>query len=307
MGLISNNNRRKDGLNINGNSGIYAKSFDEEPKYEGRYRGNNSMFYFQNKIVCLGSNIENDDDRCKTYTQLFQSSLEKKEEPIWISGGCREDFDFNESLYVKSYLSILDNKSNGYYIPAGHRVSISKCTKDISYNDENTSEHYASASIDHGFLPKYEGYEYAILKGTTLKKIKDFCQKMIFEETSLYTVLQCDKYAHIVKDKESNVIGYAVFNSGRVIDKGVVKAVDCPVMIMVKKNGEELELYITLSNWIISKAVTLTLKGCWDLKEEGENYKIISVDEDETKIQFICHQGKTIKIKLVKAKNIEVI
>jgi len=307
LDLISNNNRRKDGLNINGNSGIYAKSFDEDPKYEGRYRGNNSMFYFQNKIVCLGSNIENDDDRYKTYTKLFQSSLEKKEEPIWISGGCREDFDFNESLYVKSYLSILDNKSNGYYIPPGHRVSISKCTKDVNNNGEITSEDYASAYIDHGFLPKYEGYEYAVLKETTLKEIKDFCCNMIFEETSLYTVLQCDKYAHIVKDKESNITGYAVFNSSRVIDKGIVKAVDSPVMIMVKENGEELELNISLRNWIISKAVVLTLRGCWGLKEEGENCKIIAVDEEETKIQFICHQGKSIGINLVKAENIGVI
>jgi len=303
LDFISNNNRRKDGLNINGNSGIIAKSFDEEPKYEGRYRGNNSMFYFQNKIVCLGSNIENDDDRCKTYTKLFQSSLEKKKEPIWISGGCREDFDFNESLYVKSYLSILDNKSNGYYIPAGHRVSISKCTestKDITGGD------YASVCIDHGFSPKYEGYEYAIIKNSSLKEIKGFCHKMVFEETSLYTVLQCNKYAHIVKDKESNIIGYAVFNSSSIVDKGFVKTVDSPVMIMVEEKEGELTLNICLRNWIISKVVTLTLKGCWCLKEEGEKYKITSVKENETDLRVSCQLGTAIEIQLVKVKNVEV-
>lgn len=276
----------------------YAMCIYEDPNYESSCSGNKSKFFFDNRIICLGSNIENDRNKYKTETMLFQNSLKTKSEPIWVSGSAREDFDFKESLYTKSFLSILDNKEKGYYIPGGHRVSIGKCNKNPRSTSEITSGDYAFASIDHGISPKYEGYEYAILTKTNLEGIKAFCHKMIFEETALYTVLQCNKYVHIVKDKETNITGYAVFNCGNLIDKGFVKDVDSPVMIMTKEKEEGLTISLTLRKGISSKGVTLTLDGCWGLKTAGKNYKIISNKKNETAIWFNCQQGEPIEIEL---------
>lgn len=161
--------------------------------------------------------------------------------------------------------------------------------------------------IEHGVSPKHEGYEYAILTKTNLKEIKDFCHNMIFEETSLYTVLQCNKYAHVVKDKKSKTIGYAVFDCSNNINKGFIKSVDTQAMIMAKEKEKELVLSIYPRKWGRAEsdntAVSISLAGCWRLKEAGENHKIISQKYNETVIRFNCNQGAPIEIKLLESNS----
>lgn len=60
------------GLNIEGENGVHAMKLHEHLKHRGSYKGNKSMFIFDNRIICLGSNIENDSYKYKTETTLLK-------------------------------------------------------------------------------------------------------------------------------------------------------------------------------------------------------------------------------------------
>ncbi len=67
------------GGNSLNNNGMFAMKLHENPKYNGSHRARKSVFFFDNRAVLLGSNIENNDKENETHTTLFQNYLKDKE------------------------------------------------------------------------------------------------------------------------------------------------------------------------------------------------------------------------------------
>ncbi len=67
------------GGNSLNNNGMFAMKLHENAKYNGSHRARKSVFFFENKAILLGSNIENNDGENETHTTLFQNSLNEKE------------------------------------------------------------------------------------------------------------------------------------------------------------------------------------------------------------------------------------
>lgn len=208
------------GNSLNGN-GMFAMKLHEHPKYNGTHRARKSVFFFNNKVVLLGSGIENNDSENETHTTLFQNYLGKN----------------MKKAYVKDKEIFIDSQNNLYKVELGNTVSKKgkQESKDHSTGD-NTENNYELAYINHGKAPENGRYHYSILiKGTKEEQEK-------FKENSKYEVLNQDNNSHIVKDLKSNMIGYALFESGKVHNNRLIESVDTPSMILLQEKDRELQM-----------------------------------------------------------------
>lgn len=210
------------GGNSLNNNGMFAMKLHEHSKYNDTHRARKSVFLFDNRVILLGSDIENKSDY-ETHTTLFQNYLSDKN-------------SISKVEKLKNSNFILDTQNNLYKVVEGKL----KYKNGLQYSlDQNkgipTENYYEMAYINHGKNPKNQKYQYAIL----VKGDKEEQER--FKKNSNYQVLQQDYNAHIVEDEISKMRGYALFESGDVKDK-YLKSIDTPSLILIKHNDNSLEL-----------------------------------------------------------------
>lgn len=210
------------GGNSLNNNGMFAMKLHEHSKYNDTHRARKSVFLFDNRVILLGSNIENKSDY-ETHTTLFQNYLSDKN-------------SISKVEKIKNNNFILDTQNNLYKVVEGNLKYKNGLQHSLDQNKGiPTENYYEMAYINHGKNPKNQKYQYAIL----VKGDKE--EQEIFKKNSNYQVLQQDYNAHIVKDEISKMRGYALFESGDVKDK-YLKSIDTPSLILIKPNDNSLEL-----------------------------------------------------------------
>lgn len=211
------------GGNSLNNNGMFAMKLHENPKYNGSHRARKSVFFFDNKVVLIGTNIINNDKQNKTHTTLFQNFLPNKTiKP--------------ESKSINNPTVIVDSQNNMYKIKEGNIVYKKGMQNSLDQNvGTPTKNNYELAYINHGTSPENESYEYSILiKGN--KK-----QQEEFKNNNYYNVVQKDYNAHIVEDNISKMRGYALFEPISLKDKYINK-VDTPSMVLLQPQKDKIEL-----------------------------------------------------------------
>ena len=209
------------GNSLNDN-GMFAMKLHEHSKYNDTHRARKSVFLFDNRVILLGSNIENKSDY-ETHTTLFQNYLSDKN-------------SISKVEKIKNNNFILDTQNNLYKVVEGNLKYKNGLQHSLDQNKGTPTEnYYEMAYINHGKNPKNQKYQYAIL----IKGNKE--EQEIFKKNSNYQVLQQDSNAHIVEDEISKMRGYALFESGDVKDK-YLKSIDTPSLILIKPNDNSLEL-----------------------------------------------------------------
>lgn len=293
------------GNSLNDN-GMFAMKLHEHPKYNGTHRARKSVFFFNNKVILLGSGIENNDSENETHTTLFQNYLGQN----------------LKNSYIQKEDGIIDSQNNLYKIVEGDVVLKKGKQESKDQNSgEKTENNYELAYINHGKAPKNGKYHYSILiKGNNEEQEK-------FRKNSKYEVLNQDNSSHIVKDLKSNMIGYALFESGKVQNNRFIESVDTPSMILLQEKGKEIQmsfvdpdlrLYegrdeeqydkngvmiersIYSRPWIGNEGkehiALVILKGKYDI---GNNPKVKSeIDGDFTKLSITSKNGEPVKIIL---------
>ena len=210
------------GGNSLNNNGMFAMKLHEHSKYNDTHRARKSVFLFDNRVILLGSNIENKSDY-ETHTTLFQNYLSDKN-------------SISKVEKIKNNNFILDTQNNLYKVVEGNLKYKNGLQHSLDQNKGTPTEnYYEMAYINHGKNPKNQKYQYAIL----VKGDKE--EQEIFKKNSNYQVLQQDYNAHIVEDEISKMRGYALFESGDVKDK-YLKSIDTPSLILIKPNDNSLEL-----------------------------------------------------------------
>lgn len=295
------------------NNGMFAMKLHENPKYNGSHRARKSVFFFNNRAILLGSNIENNDIKNETHTTLFQNYLESERiEKV------------NKKSSGTEY--ICDSQNNLYKIKKGNIVYKKGIQK--SYDQKigtPTENNYEIAYINHGTNPKDASYEYAILiKGTSSEQEQ-------FKKDSGYKVLQKDYNAHIVQDKISKLRGYALFEAGEIKNDNFIKSVDTPSMVLIipekdniklsfvdpdlrlyegidetqyDKDGnmKEVSIYSRVKwngNDSIPHVSTLVLKGKYEIVEKNENISS-EIKNNETILKITTVYAKPVEIILKK-------
>ncbi len=208
------------GNSLNDN-GMFAMKLHEHPKYNGTHRARKSVFFFNNKAILLGSGIENNDNENETHTTLFQNYLGQN----------------LKNSYIQKEDAIIDSQNNLYKIVEGDVVLKKGKQESKDQNSgEKTENNYELAYINHGKAPKNGKYHYSILiKGNNEEQEK-------FRKNSKYEVLNQDNSSHIVKDLKSDMIGYALFESGKVQNNRFIESVDTPSMILLQEKGKEIQM-----------------------------------------------------------------
>lgn len=303
------------GLSHNKLDGVFAMKLHEHDKYNGSLRANKSYHFFGNKIVCLGSDIENDNSDYNTETTIFQTT------------GVSTVFTNYWNSYKQHNTFWIDQLGTGYYIPnkAENNICFEKNFPQHSrlQNSGELSEgNWVNLTIDHGKAPKDAAYEYVVLPKTTLQPNEtDKLERA-------YRVLQKDSKAHIVKDNISNTTSFALFEVPEQLPSKIIESVSSSCLIMLTEAKREINLTVAnpdlalytgdsdelldesgkrversiysrpwISNHSQTMPVVVTLKGHW-MVENNDGYIKLEVNKNSTKIEFQCKDGASINAKL---------
>ncbi len=322
------------GLHLEGSNGMFAMKLHENPKYEGTHRARKSFFFFDNRIICLGSDIENENTAYSTQTTLFQNHLVDTSDPIyWNSEEAIRAFPYSRDLELDNSVWMLDNKGNGFYIPTGQTIMLSKKVQYSKHQatDADTAGNFTAAWLDHGAAPKGRGYEYTMVVQTDSSRMEQFHDAMLTPEKAAYTVLRKDRSAHVVYDRASQTTAYALFEADESVNIGHVTAVDTPCMVMIREeddqlilsavdpdlrlyegvepdqydeHGQQVEVSLYSRSWVHAESIRhilrIKLKGCWTRPEEDNYIRVVECGTESTLIELTCKDAIPLELTLRK-------
>ncbi|MFL9829331.1 polysaccharide lyase family 8 super-sandwich domain-containing protein [Flavobacterium sp. ST-87] len=306
------------------NQGVFAIDY-KDYNLDTEMTALKSYFFFNDKILCLGSDIKNTNGTHPIHTTLFQTSYGTNNKSI-VNGKTEtgNDYIFDQT---SGGVWATDANGNGYVLPKAvvnnNNVVITR-GKQTSFNENSktatSTGNFTKAYINHGVAPTSATYRYAVwLKGET--NTKDLADNF----SKYFNVIQQDEKAHVAQYVPDSIFGYVVFDSSAKFNADVVKNVDKPSVIMTQKiTGGNLKISLTNPNlgllkedenpdWnTISKTpsflyrkpvteeVNLNIIGKWILKKAVTGVTT-TVNGTDTKITFSTVNGKTMQIELVKA------
>ena len=304
------------GLSQTGVNGNFGMKLHEHDKYNGSHRARKSYHFFDGTIVCLGSDIENDNKEYETETTVFQlAAVTPEMKDYWLN-------------YKPDGRVYIDPNGVGYYL-SKETVAKSKFEKKFPQttvgerSTKPTTGDWVSLVVAHGKAPQNEGYEYAVLPHTDIDALNKF------EKKPSYKVLQRDKNAHIVRTTDGKLTSYVLFETPTSeLPKGLLLKADTSCLVMVQDNKNKILLTVSQpdlalyrgasdeafdengkrkersiysrpwkSNESLEIPVTITLKGKWNL-QETPFCKIVSSDKKQTVLKFICKDAASYNIEL---------
>ncbi len=312
------------GVSLANEQGVFAMKLHDHDKYNGKLKANKSWFMFDNRIIALGSNIRNESKEFPVETTLFQEEIVSKTDAITINNESIVAFPYINQIVGNSILG--DAHGNFYFVKNGDvRIERKEQHSFHQKNSKPTKGNFATAVISHGFAPTNGRYEYAVLVQPTPAEISSFAKKQS------YNVLRCDNQAHIVVDKGTNTIGYAFFEAGKSNVKSEILRVSLPSLLMTRKegnsfrlsvadpdlrfyegvadekfdtNGKSIERSIYSRDWIENESkeskLQVELAGKWDINTKTPNVSIVKTTSTNTIIEFVCKEGMTKEVILIK-------
>lgn len=193
-----------------GVNGMFAMKLHGHPKYDGSHRAIKSYVMHDKFVICLGSDIQNDETDFPTHTVLFQKAKDDTKNAKATDGG------------------VVDTKGNYYYSPneiilsSSYQNSVSKDGK------TPTTGEFWQCYINHGNSPKNAQYEYSVTVSGSDKPD--------------YEVIQKDNVAHIVSINDTTY--YAIFEPEKFKGYGKIQKVNHMLLVMVCKNAEKYEISV---------------------------------------------------------------
>ncbi|MEM6886287.1 MAG: chondroitinase family polysaccharide lyase, partial [Verrucomicrobiota bacterium] len=230
------------GVETSYGAGIHVFQFKGHDKYGlETFTGKKTWFFYENKVVCLGTDIQFADDRYEVETTIFQNNLNSPDESVVVSGKRVSEFPFDEQYSAGEPLWLIDNRNTGYFLPEGNvRLTRVKQTNPNRTNAEQVSGNFATAWLSHGTSPESAAYSYVLLADTNEDEMKGFAQNPTYE------ILQQDSAAHVVAMNEREIMAYAVYQpSGTNFSDGLVKSVGVASSFVVKQEGQKIRLSVS--------------------------------------------------------------
>ncbi len=263
-----------------------------------------STFTFDDIIICLGSNINNDDSSNPTITTLYQR-LDNSSNSVNIND--------NNRLTANDDNWIIDNYKTGFYIFNNNdSVNLIHEIQDIPCHNEiipiscnNLINKTFIGYINHGTNPVDKEYEYVCIPDATSD------QMINLKNNKPYLVHQKNKNAHILEYMAQNIWGYVFFEPNSIINNlGIIKANSAPCLVMYQQNTPN-SLLLNLTNPDVGykrrkyepsqkKNIQLTLKGIWNIDELNIKVSYIHTSDNNTIIEFETVDGLPIEISLSK-------
>lgn len=312
-----------------GNNGLFGFDlrddvFPDEDKslFDNSFRAKKTYFFIGNEIICLGSDVSNNDMRYNTVTTLFQYHFDQQH-PNY----------FNNKILHEGQKKIdggwfTDQNGLQYIVPQGQSVIYSQKNQP-SYRAENVGDQqkikrgtdgpyqktdavYTKVYFDHGVAPQSRGYEYEIILNTTANAVKPYL------DNKTYTVLQKNSKAHIIHHKATGITAYSVFEPNTSL-KGILLNTDVPLLVMAKE-GKGTSLLLSVANpdlkqakwnhnmsnmpdsvnnaWNKGSIVTLTIRGEWFPAKHIDQLVSCEIKNKNTVVCFFCRDGQSLDLPL---------
>ena len=239
------------------------------------------VLFFENLLVCLGSNIEARDLNGKVVqTTLFQDKLASPSSLIKVDGvGKTSSVPFmamTPSSPGRRYTTLTDAKGNFYYIPDPSKLILKVHVQDQTSRADDgsttrTSAYYGTAWFEH--VSFRSNYEYAVLIPTTSyhATLTDLATAQESSGNKVYKVLRKDAIAHVVQflkspkswsTLSSPITGYVMFSAATMLPAaGPVEAVnEGNCLIMAEATSQFIYLAISSPDLNLrTKSVSLTV------------------------------------------------
>lgn len=293
------------GVTHKGQNGAYAMKLHEHDKYNGSLRAKKSFFVVENRIVCLGSDIENSLEGAPVHTTLFQKSLDSSEEDIQF---------ISEEGFIKDHDGVT-------YIVRDAKIHFRSGLQHSLHEESDmpTEGPFELAYIDHGDIVKDGRYEYAvILPGGTS------------DAAASYEIVRHDSNVHSVKDIPTGIVSAAIFEEGSV-DQHIVYS--SPAMLMYSAEGDVMTLSVAnpdlalyegesdekfdaegkrlersvysrywIDNPCAPTTVKVTVKGLWDISDDNGSDVVCIHVNGNTSLTFKSKEARTEEITLKKTE-----
>jgi len=242
-------------------------------EYLSDLRGNKAWFVFDDKVVCLGSDITSSTvpkQASTSYVHNIETVIENiyydKFNVVYHSMEEGDKLTLTGADTViagdTGYNALFFSRYGGVYIPASN-LDVVK-TRLVSTDGGN----YAEIWMEHGATPDGASYEYAIYPVTAVKMGKFF---EMFEEGGKidYTVLSNDEKVQAVKDEKTGSVGYVFWTDASC--NGVTTDFACN--IMVKETDKQITIAIAdiSHNSPDNDGGTITLSGSFGNVVSADN------------------------------------
>lgn len=303
------------GVSHGGEQGLYAMKLHEHDKYNGSLKARKSVFAFDNRILCLGSALEN---RAKggLHTTLFQCHVEHPEKAI-VRVNC-QPVAFPCEAEFMGPVTLEDLHGNHYFVPEG-RVHL-RLSRQHSLHEESdlpTEGNFCTAWIDHGEVVEEGTYAYQLTVGGEGR------EKPV-------QMLVRDARHHVASDPTTGIVAVAAFEAGKTPDVSPVTEVSLPCLYMLREQGRkmtfsvadpDLHLYAGESDecydeagkrlersvysrtWIDNPSqeslLEVRLRGRWQAEVPAE-WLEVKVQGRETLLRIRCHEAATREMILIK-------
>lgn len=321
------------GLDFSDGNGLFVSKVRGHDKYKlGSFYATKSWFFFNDLIICLGSDIRNNLPQYTTHTTLFQNAMSTLDFDMSINKKkVLKDKYFDLTIDGNNSNWIIDSRNTGYYIAAGNALNVSyNLQQSRDFQDRTDTEGvHEKARIEHGNAPDGAEYEYAVKMNATADEMMKLSAQQSSQENTQYNVIQKNDIGHIVHHTESNTTAYIMFQQEREINNNFLQGVSHSGIFMIKEKDKhltlavadpDLRLYEGFSSDIdlqlkrsevssygnywhgnnsIASTIKVFLKGDWtvDAIVKG-NGKIIQQGNGITVIEFSCKDGLTNEIVL---------
>lgn len=297
---------------VKGRYGVFGMKFQQKAisaTHNDTFTFRKSVFAFNGKLLCLGSDIANDDGVNETGTVLFQGALPTSSTPTTHQGADLTAFPLN-STWVNGSRWFLDHVGTGFYVNGDHVVKLARTNQSSppqSGSGSNTTGDFAKAWISHGTSPAGEDYEYVILPDSDGVEMGQFAVEM-GGGAPPYTVLQKNAAAHIVHLSEEDAHGYVCFDANAVIAHGPVTETSGSALVMTKRTGNylvlsyanpELDLEFRVLDPAGSVTTDVRLAGEWVMDSGDPRAQLIPQGDGSTLLQFTTAQGLPVELGLI--------
>lgn len=290
---------------LEGKNGMFAmKLMERELKnFTPDFVARKSVFCFDNRMVCLGTGINNSNSSYPTETTLFQSTFSKGKSDIYVDGKIKDE-PFQKDLNDNKAHFIQDGYNN-YYFFKGENVQVQIANQESRHEKTRvqTRGSFASAYINHGVAPKDAAYEYLELIQPTKEEVAAARRK------APYQVLHKDNTAHVVADAQTGITAYAAFDNYNPQNDELLSYIPAETMVMQKKVGANVLMSVCDPNLNISEKTyttkepsrpiekKLVLKGNWTIATPNAKVSV-KTGQNETVLTVICQHGQPVEFTL---------
>lgn len=308
------------GVSMDRRQGVFAMKYAEvgSDDRESVLRANKSVFFFDDQIVVLASNIRNGDGVFPVGTTLYQCRIPDSETPTWVNGSPVRD-DGELRFKGGEPVTLVDPAGNGYYVSHAENLVVRR-SQQTSLDDTATRVtrgKFGAAWFDHGTSPRDEACAFVVLVQSGPEGLAEFASHV----DDVLHVLQQDEAAHVVQHVPTSTTGYALFQPGDITATGIVSATDVPCLVLTKREtGSRMQMSVCNPDlgWEPGRQfafrpkdrpdtetlvqptpapVKLDLQGHWILARPNDE---VSVQQSEsgTEVCIACSDGRSIEFIL---------